>query len=133
MMTSQNTQPDRDAGSGKDWFYVLMKTETGHDAIEYVQAESEFDATVIAANLRDDVAVVIDAFPTVSPSELPALELDPIDGEPEHDADASVACARAVAATAAAVARARAAGDEHAVGVVVVEDVEAACDEDGGF
>lgn len=48
-------------------------------------------------------------------------------------ADAAVACAGAAVAVAQAARKAREQGDEDAVGVVVVEDVEAPCDEDGGF
>jgi hypothetical protein len=47
--------------------------------------------------------------------------------------NASLACATAAAAVAEAVARARAAGDDDVVGLMIVEDITAACDEDGGF
>ncbi|OLT19739.1 hypothetical protein BJF78_35945 [Pseudonocardia sp. CNS-139] len=104
MMTSQDTQPGRGSGSALGWFYVHLKTETGRDAGEYVQAESEQAAVVIAVDRRDDVGAVIDAFPADPPAELPAHDLALIDAAPEYDADASVACARAVAATADAVA-----------------------------
>lgn len=49
----------------------------------------------------------------------------------EH-ADAAVACAAAAAAAAEAAAEAHAAGDLDAAGVVIVEDLSAACDEDAG-
>jgi hypothetical protein len=50
-----------------------------------------------------------------------------------ESADADAACAAACAAAVAAEREARANGDTGAVAVVVVEDVDAPCDEDGGF
>lgn len=49
------------------------------------------------------------------------------------DCDAAVACAAAATTAAEAARQARADGDDDAVGVVVVEELSAACDEDGGF
>lgn len=50
-----------------------------------------------------------------------------------ESADADAAVAVACAAAAQAQREAHAAGDTGAVAVIVVEDVESACDEDGGF
>jgi hypothetical protein len=50
-----------------------------------------------------------------------------------ESADADAACAAACAAAVTAEREARARGDNGAVAVVVVEDVLAPCDEDGGF
>jgi hypothetical protein len=62
----------------------------------------------------------------------PAYELSRPVAVEEH-ADASVACAAAAASVAQLVELAHAQGYDDVVGVVVVEDLEAACDEDGGF
>jgi hypothetical protein len=51
----------------------------------------------------------------------------------EEHADASVACALAAASVAELVRVAHLQGYEDVVGVVVVEDLTAPCDEDGGF
>jgi hypothetical protein len=109
-----------DERGGVKPYHVHVKTELGRDDSVYVEAESEHAAMVAAMAQHPTAADVIDVYPA-----------DPV--VREHDADAAVACARAMAAVAEAAARARARGDEDAVGVVVVEDVEAACDEDGGF
>lgn len=51
----------------------------------------------------------------------------------EEHADATVACSRAAAAVAQLVEVAHAQGYDDVVGVVVVEELTAPCDEDGGF